>query len=148
MDYSQGGMGHVDTFDASLARFNDHRNTSWRRTHFLAMLKMSIVNAWVMYCALLEKKGEQKKAKRLSMTDFMGMLKLELTGPWFEELAAKKEAKEKKCTATRTEQRHESRKKAKLAKEKEEQEEGLLSHFRVNRDASLNSYLLSLQNPK
>ncbi len=44
-DYTQGGMGHVDTFDATLSCFYDHYNISWRRTHFLSILKMSIINA-------------------------------------------------------------------------------------------------------
>ncbi len=44
-DYSKKEMGHVDTFDAALAHFLDHRNVSWKHTHFLSMLKMSIINA-------------------------------------------------------------------------------------------------------
>ncbi len=77
-NYTQGGIGQVDTFDAVLSHFYDHRNTSWRRTHFLSMFKMSVINAWVMYCTLLEKCGEKKKAKQLFVNDFMEMLRNEL----------------------------------------------------------------------
>lgn len=92
-DYSQEGMGHVDVFDAALARFMDHRNRSWCRTHFLSMLKMAIVNSWVMYCALLEKRGKGKKTKQLSVSDFMELLKKECSAEWLAEREEKNKEK-------------------------------------------------------
>lgn len=59
-DYSETGMGHVDTYDAALSRFPHTRNTSWRRTHFTSMLKMSLVNAYVLYSTVLYQRGKKE----------------------------------------------------------------------------------------
>jgi hypothetical protein len=46
-DYSQNGMGHVDAYDSHMQREDGkHKNFVWRRTIFLAMLKISIVNSF------------------------------------------------------------------------------------------------------
>ncbi len=92
-DYSQEGMDHVDTYDAALSRFQHYKNTSWRRAHFLTMLKFSIVNAWVMYCQMLKKRGDLKKSTKLSLNCFMHMLQEELASAHLSELKRKKEEK-------------------------------------------------------
>lgn len=49
-DYNLYGMGLVDTFNSHLSRYDFvHRNISWRRTHLLTMLKITIVNSWTLY---------------------------------------------------------------------------------------------------
>jgi hypothetical protein len=99
-DYSQGGMGHVDTFDAALSRFKDHRNISWRRTHFLTMMKLSVVNAWVVYCSLLRKRGEVQQADKLSLGDFFELLKVDLAKQ-MEENSRTEDDEKKKATRKR-----------------------------------------------
>lgn len=145
-DYTQGGMGHVDTFDAALSRFSDHRNISWRRCHFMSMLKMAVVNAWVMYCALLEKRGEGKTAKKLTLCEFMEMLKWEMVKGWNADRASAQEEKKKRRTKILTEQQRERRKHRKKEAEDKAKAEGepLQTHFRINRESLLQAHLAQL----
>jgi hypothetical protein len=48
-DYTVKGMGHVDQFNAKLIVEPHHRNFSWRRTHFLTILRIVLVNTWIYW---------------------------------------------------------------------------------------------------
>lgn len=80
-DYTKAGMGHVDTFDQHMGTCDaHHRNTCWRRTFFLTMLKMTFVNSWRFYLVQQAiKKGEQVE---LCQKKFLLMLREEMLMGW------------------------------------------------------------------
>ncbi len=52
-DYTENGMGHVDTFNHLLSIENpQHKNWCWRRTHFVSLIKITLVNIHVFYNTL------------------------------------------------------------------------------------------------
>ena len=61
-DYTENGMRHVDTFNSNMVRIDPtHQNFSWRKTHFLTMLKISLVNMWIIYCWIKKKNFIQRQ---------------------------------------------------------------------------------------
>lgn len=122
-DYSENGMGHVDTVDASLSRFTHIRNVSWRRTHFSTMLKLSLVNAHVLYTTWLEQNGYYTKAQDMQLKDYLKLVRNEIHENSLRERKIQTTIKEDKRRAKKTLQQQIRREKAK----KESQE----SHFRV-----------------
>ena len=61
-DYTENRMRHVDTFNSNMVRADPtHKNFLWRRTHFLTMLKISLVNMWIIYCWIKKKNFIQRQ---------------------------------------------------------------------------------------
>lgn len=55
-DYTQIGMGHVDAFDSYVVRYKAaHKNTSWKRAHFLQLIQYSMVNCYHIYRMIKKK---------------------------------------------------------------------------------------------
>jgi hypothetical protein len=48
-DYTVKGMGHVDQYNAKLKIEAFHRNVSWRRTHFMSVLRIVLVNCYIYW---------------------------------------------------------------------------------------------------
>ena len=83
-DYTKNGMGHVDNFDQCMVSCGwEHKNACWRRTHFLTMLKMTLVNSWRFYLA--QQSQEEGKPVRMTQKKFFGILKEELMEDWSRE---------------------------------------------------------------
>ncbi len=99
-----------------------------------------------MYCALLEKREEKKKAKRLSVNDFMEMLRNELEGEWNKKQQKIQNKKKEERKHTLTEQQRNRRKKKRVIEEKGD---GCERHFKQHKRAHLlNLYLANLkENP-
>lgn len=83
-DYSKFGMGHVDAFDKHLVTCAfTHKNVCWRRTHFLTMLKMTLVNCWRFYKVQQSVKADKKV--KISQKEFLQILQQQMLAKWKEE---------------------------------------------------------------
>ena len=66
-------MGHVDSFDAHMSRNEaKHKNYVWRRTMFLSLLKITLVNSWIYY------KHSLKLNEKFTQQDFLIKLREEI----------------------------------------------------------------------
>jgi len=53
VDYTENGMGNVDTANHNLVDGEaKHKHAGWRRTHLLTLFKFIIVNSWIIYSHL------------------------------------------------------------------------------------------------
>lgn len=76
-DYTEVGMRQVDSFNQNIKYVHPkHKNYTWRRTHFLTLLKTTIVNSWIIY--------KWKNKLDLSQEDFLLILRNELVSNYLE----------------------------------------------------------------
>ena len=92
-DYTEKGMGHVDTFNADLSRSEaKHKNFVWRRTIFLSLLKIVLVNSWIFF------KHSHNLKEDFNQKDFLQNLQKEFEDYTTEEKISKKNEKKDKNT--------------------------------------------------
>jgi hypothetical protein len=135
MDYTKKGMGHVDTFDHHMINCGfKHKNSCWRRTHFLTMLKMTIVNSWRFYKVqhVMMKKG---KVVEMSQKSYLLLLQNEIMQEWKKDMEGeqlayqlKRRAKQRDLMAT---------KRAKLAHTAEGIPKTMVHNFKATSRATL-----------
>jgi hypothetical protein len=129
-NYSQKGMGHVDAFDARLSMFSHHKNVSWRRCHFLTMLKMSIMNAYVIYCHIAQARKDLQKGVNIPFRRFLEVLRDGMAEEWIQQ--KKKERDAKKAARNQNARERLRRFRARQKAASINRGEG---HFRLNRAA-------------
>src|SRR5690606_20149471 len=77
--YTQCGMGCVDTFDQNMSTVKlKYKNWSWKRFVFLTILRIIMIDSWIIY--------KELKNKNISQVSYLEELKLDLVKNWEEYL--------------------------------------------------------------
>jgi len=114
-DYTENGMGNVDSFNASLVKNEPtHKNFVWRRTHFLTLMRICLVNSWIYY-----QHSDPNGVREITQESFLEMLRDEI---WSVDDKVKKDQVKKRKKGRNTRYRNKKR-----AKKEEE-----IAHFLSN----------------
>ena len=95
-DYTENGMGHVDSFNSHLQRLDrKHKNFTRRRTFFCSMIRIVEVNSWIYHD--FQHNTIDKTLNRIShnysQEEFLQILKKSLATPYIERSNILKEIK-------------------------------------------------------